>query len=191
MPSAATTSQATEQLAHLMAAVEQAKRNVAEREAELAGRRRELASLLAEEEDYQRRVGAGAKRDQALERRVAKGLAAPGVERRSEADGGGLTDRLAEARADGAREALERAEEELRAHCRDHLEAIAAELTQGEPAEREQVLEAARELARRMTPLRRRWRRLHSIFVLAGRPGEAPPEPFASAARALSLMERS
>ena len=190
MPSAAadtrTTAAAVEELARLMAAVETAKRNLAEREAELARRRRELASARGEQEEHERRVGAGAARDQALERRLAKALSAPGLAERD----GALTDTLAEARAAGAREALEAAEAELRGHCRDHLEAIVAELGRGEAAERQAALGAARELARALTPLRKRWRRQHGVFVLAGRSEEAPRAPFESAARALAAMER-
>lgn len=187
MPSAtATTAAATERLAQLMAASEQAKRKVAEREAELSGRRRELASLRAEQEDYERRVGAGARRKPEQERRLAEALSAPGLAERDSAP----TDTLAEVRLAGAREALGAAEQAVRDHCRDHLDAIAAELGRGEQGEREQALECARELARRLAPLRKRWRRLHGVYVLAGRPEEAPRAPFESAARALAAMER-
>jgi hypothetical protein len=190
MPSAAaetaTTAAATERLARLMAAVEQAKRRLAAREAELAERRRELASLWAEREDYERAVGAGARRKPDTERRLAEALSAPGIAEREDA----LTDTLAEARLAGAREAHGAAQEELRAYCRDHLAAIEAELRRGEAAERQAALEAARELARALTPMRKRWRRLHGVYVLAGRPEEAPRAPFESAARALAAMER-
>ncbi|MET0511010.1 MAG: hypothetical protein ABW135_04955 [Thermoleophilaceae bacterium] len=51
-------------------------------------------------------------------------------------------------------------------------------------------LEAARELARALQPLRERHRKVRRVFVLAGRPLDAPEPPFNAVARALAGMER-
>jgi hypothetical protein len=175
-----------EDLAKRMAAAETAKRRVAETEVELTGRRSELARLRAEQLDYHRALGAGAKPDPAIERRLAKELSAPGLVEREDR----LSDTLAEARLEGAREAHETADQELREFCTTHLDALDAAIRLGEDAERREVLEAARELARRLQPLRQRWRRQHSVYVLAGRSTDAPPPAFEEAARALAAMER-
>ena len=189
MVSAAKAASAVEQLARLVAKAEGAKALTATRRAELAGRRGELNSLAERRRQYQRDVGGGAKPDPRFEAEC-EALSGSGVR---EAEGSvppTLTDQLAEDRLQGAEMAQAEAERALSDFCAGRLGALTRELMHGVEAEKAEALAAARELPRRLAPIRARWRRVYEVHARAGRSVDAPAEPYSAIARGLAEMER-
>lgn len=178
---------ALEDLEQRKAAVEEAKVREREAEAALRSRTRELTSLREQRLDYEREVGGGRARDPELEQRLDAGLNAPDVAEMQRTPYGRspyveLVDRRAEARLDGAREAREGAEQELRAFCAGHLDALEAELAQGSPEDRKALYAAWDGFSQAERAWFARRQRMAEVFRLSGHPdrvGELPPDPIA------------
>ena len=166
-----------------------------QREQELAARTRELTALHAQRMEYERAVGGGADRDDELEARFAAELGDPDVRETRLTHGVAWIDRRAESRLAGAREARERAEEELRSFADAHLTALESELAAGVNRDVAAALKAASALRQALRPLHERELRASRLWTLAGRGRQvefvAGSEHFDELRRAAARLERT
>ena len=134
---------AGDELSELRAAADRARTREAEVAGEARRRQRELTAALHEREALDRAAGAGGELDPEAEARLSEALAAPGVEQRRRDPGGRVVvDVRAEARLEGAREALAEAEAAVREHARAHLDDLLDEASEGATAARDELASA-------------------------------------------------